>query len=269
MRIGLTRAKITWCPGCGNYGVLAALRRALEEVGAEPSRVVLVAGIGCHGRIADYLNVNSIHTIHGRVLPVAIGVKLANPALTVICHSGDGDAYAIGLGHLPHAARYNVPITLVVHNNMLYALTAGQASPTSPRGLRTRSTPHGQAEEPLNPILLALASGATFVARGFSGDVGKLAEILVRAMRHRGFAFVDVLQPCITFYDTYDYIREKAYYLEEEQHDARDLRRALSRALERDRIPLGVFYESERPTMLDRLPPPKCVELSELAERFR
>ncbi|RLE70121.1 MAG: 2-oxoacid:ferredoxin oxidoreductase subunit beta, partial [Thermoprotei archaeon] len=108
MRIGLTRAKITWCPGCGNYGILAALRRALEEVGAEPSRVVLVAGIGCHGRIADYLNVNSIHTIHGRVLPVAIGVKLANPALTVICHSGDGDAYAIGLGHLPHAARYNV-----------------------------------------------------------------------------------------------------------------------------------------------------------------
>jgi hypothetical protein len=162
-----TGVRPQWCPGCGNYGVLAAVRGALAELGLRREEVVAVAGIGCHGRVTEYLDVNAFHAIHGRAVPVAEGVKLANPKLTVLVHTGDGDAYAIGLSHLLHAARRNVGIKVIVHNNMVYALTTGQAGPTTPRGLRTRSTPYGNPEEPFNPLLLLLASGATFVAKGF------------------------------------------------------------------------------------------------------
>ncbi|OYT31080.1 MAG: 2-oxoacid:ferredoxin oxidoreductase subunit beta [Thermofilum sp. ex4484_79] len=249
-----TNTKITWCPGCGNFAILTALKRALENLGLEPEKVVIVSGIGCHGRISEYVNVNSIHVIHGRVLPVATGIKLSNHELTVIGHAGDGDAYAIGIGHLPHAARRNVDITYIVHNNMIFGLTTGQVTPTTPKGMKTRSTPYGNIEEPLNPILLALASGATFVARGFSGDLKHLTYLFEEGIKHKGFAFIDVLQPCVSFYDTYEYFRERVYRLENTDYDNTDFINAVHKALEwNERIPIGIFYKTHRSTLEDEL----------------
>ncbi len=249
--------KITWCPGCGNYAVLTAVKMALAELDIEPEKLVILSGIGCHGRIASYIKANSFHVIHGRVLPVAIGIKLANPELTVIGFAGDGDAYAIGIGHLPHAARRNVDITYIVHNNAIFALTTGQASPTTFKGARTRSTPHGNPEEPLNPILLALASGATFVARGFAGDVQHLKKLIVEAIKHRGFSFIDVILPCVVFSpygrgaEVYAKLKQKIYKLESVGHDPTNFEEAFKRALETDRIPIGVFYKAEKSTFED------------------
>ncbi len=260
-----TGRRPVWCPGCGNYAILAAFKKALTRLGLEPWKVVVISGIGCHGRVTDYLRTNGFHTIHGRVLPLATGIKLANPELVVVGFSGDGDAYAIGLGHLPHAARRNVDVTLIVHNNMVFGLTTGQATPTTPLGVKTRSTPRGNVEPPLNPILLALASGATFVARGFTGDIEHLAWLFEQAIRHKGFAIVDVLQPCVTFYNTYQYFRERVYKLEDEGHDPGDYEAALKKALEwGDRIPIGVFYRVSKPTyeqlLLRQKEPPVKVE---------
>lgn len=250
-----TRAKIRWCPGCGNFAILLAFKRALIELQIEPERVVVVAGIGCHGRIVDYINVNSVHTIHGRVIPIATGIKLANKDLLVIGFAGDGDAYAIGLGHLPHAARRNIDIKYVVHNNMIFGLTTGQVAPTSPKGMKTRSTPYGSLEEPLNPIIFALACGCTFVARGFSGELEHLKEIFKKALTHKGFTFIDVLQPCVVFNNTYEYFRKRVYKLEEVGHDPTNFKLAMERALEwGDRIPIGVFYSIKKPTLEDEIP---------------
>lgn len=268
-----------WCPGCGNFGILLALRKALAELGLKPEEVVIVTGIGCHGRISDYVRANAFHTIHGRVLPLATGIKLANPSLTVIGHAGDGDAYAIGLGHLPHAARRNIDITYIVHNNMVFGLTTGQVTPTTPRGVKTRSTPLGNPEQPLNPILLALASGATFVARGFSAEIDHLKELIKAGILHRGFAFIDVLQPCVTFYNTYKVLREKVYKLEEAGHDPSDFEKALKLATQQDdKIPIGLFYKTDAPTLEDAFPhamsPPPAlreptpVDLSRILRRF-
>lgn len=272
-----TGVRPQWCPGCGNYGVLAAVRAALAELGLRREEVVAVAGIGCHGRMTEYLDVNAFHAIHGRAVPVAEGVKLANPGLTVLVHTGDGDAYAIGLSHLLHAARRNVGIKVIVHNNMVFALTTGQAGPTTPRGARTRSTPHGNPEEPFNPLLLLLASGATFVARGFSDDVQHLKELIKRAIRHRGFAVVDVIQPCVVFYNVRQELKGRLYKLGGD-HDPSDFKAALERSLETDRIPLGVLYEVDKPAfeelVLDpRLPPPALrplakPDLGKLIARF-
>lgn len=234
-----------WCPGCGNYGLLAAAKAALAELGLKPEDVVAVAGIGCHGRMTEYLNVNAFHAIHGRAVPLAVGVKLANPDLKVIVHTGDGDAYSIGLSHLLHAARRNVGVTVIVHNNMIFALTTGQAGPTTPKGVRTRSTPSGNLEEPFNPLLLALASGASFVARGFSDDVQHLKELIKRALNHRGFAIIDVVQPCPTFFDVRSEIRRKVYKLE--GLNPSDFKAAMDLALDTERIPIGVLYEVEKP----------------------
>ena len=274
-----TGVRPQWCPGCGNYGVLAAVRGALADLGFRRKDVVAVAGIGCHGRMTEYLDVNAFHAIHGRAVPVAEGVKLANPKLTVLVHTGDGDAYAIGLSHLLHAARRNVGIKVIVHNNMVYALTTGQAGPTTPRGLKTRSTPYGSVEEPFNPLLLLLASGATFVARGFSDDVQHLKELVKRAILHKGFAVIDVIQPCVTFYDARQWFKERAYKLEDESHDPSDFRAALEKSLETERVPLGVIYEVEKPTfeelVLSREHPPLALRnlkvkqpLGKLLSRF-
>jgi len=265
-RIFDTGVRPQWCPGCGNYGVLAAVRAALAELGLRREDVVAVAGIGCHGRITEYLDVNAFHAIHGRAVPVGEGVKLANPKLTVLVHTGDGDAYAIGLSHLLHAARRNVGIKVIVHNNMVYALTTGQAGPTTPRGTKTRSTPYGNPEEPFNPLLLLLASGATFVARGFSDDVQHLKELIKRAILHEGFAVVDVIQPCVTFYDARQWFKERAYKLEEKSHDPSDFRAALEKSLEAERVPLGVIYEVEKPAFENLIlsheqPPPALKDL--------
>lgn len=260
-----TQRRPVWCPGCGNFAILSALRRALAELDLRPEDVVIVTGIGCHGRMSDYVRANAFHTIHGRTLPLATGIKLANPNLTVIAHAGDGDAYAIGLEHLPHAARRNVDITLIVHNNMVFGLTTGQVTPTTPQGVKTRSTPFGNPERPLNPLLLALASGATFVARGFSGEIEHLKELIKQGILHRGFAFIDVLQPCVTFFNTYQLFREKVFKIDG-SHDSTNFEAALKLAQLEDKLPIGVFYKVERPTLEDHFahamnPPPALREL--------
>lgn len=257
-----------WCPGCGNFGILTSIKSALVELGLEREEVVLVSGIGCHGKMTNYVKTNGVHSIHGRTLPVATGIKLANPDLTVICHAGDGDCYDEGWGHFSHTIRRNLDITLIVHDNMIFGLTTGQVTATSQEGFRTRSTPHGSIPPPLNPIAHALVSNGTFVARGFAGDPKHLQKLIVEAIRHRGFSFIDVFQPCVTwnYLNTYQWFREKVYKLEETEHDVADRAKALVKSLEwGDRIPSGVFYKEDRPTYRDNLPHIKGRPLTELA----
>ena len=274
-----TKAVITWCPGCGNFGILQAFKEALVELGLRREEVVIVSGIGCHGKIGNYVNVNSFHVIHGRVLPVITGIKLSNPELVVVGFAGDGDAYAIGLGHLPHAIRRNVDVTYIVHNNMVFGLTTGQVTPTSPLGFKTRSTPFGSPEEPINPITLALSLGATFVARGFPGRLSHLKSLIKQAIEHKGFAFIDVLQPCVAFNNTWKFYNERVYELEGEDHDPSDWKAAYEKALEwGNRIPIGLFYKEEKPTLRERLPQlageplvrrPLEIEIGKFLEEFR
>jgi len=252
-----TPATNTWCPGCGNFGILLCVKQAIVEAGLAQEEVVAVTGIGCHGKLTDYLNVNGFHVIHGRVLPVATGIKLANHDLTVIGFAGDGDAFNIGMGHFPHAARRNVDLVYVVHNNMIYGLTTGQVSPTSAQGMVTKTSPRGEWSRSINPLAQALVSGATFVARGFAGEPRHLRSLLVQAIKHRGFALVDVLQPCVSFnrVNTYDYFRERCYKLGEEGHDPGDWNKALAKAMEwGQRIPLGVFFKEEKPLFREGIP---------------
>ena len=247
----------TWCPGCGNFGILMAMKRAIIQLGLEREEVVAVTGIGCHGKVTDYIKVNGIHVIHGRVLPVATALKLANRGLTVIGFAGDGDAYNIGMGHFSHAARRNPDVTYVVHNNLIYGLTTGQTSPTSKKGHRTKSTPRGVFELAINPLTQALASEASFVSRGYAGDMHHLTELFKQAITHPGFALVDVLQPCVAWnqINTYDFYRERVYKLEEASHDPTDIIQAYERALEwGDRIPIGIFYKLERPVYQENFP---------------
>ena len=232
-------------------------KRALVQLGLERDQVVLVSGIGCHGKMVNYVNVNGFHGIHGRVLPLATGIKLTNPNLTVVGFAGDADCYDEGWGHFSHAIRKNIDITLIVHNNMVLGLTTGQTTATSQKGFKTKSTPFGSIPPALNPVAHALVSNGTFVARGYSGDMMHLTSLIVEAIKHRGFAFLDVFQPCVTFnyLNTYDWFKERVYKLEEERHDYTDRQKALEKSFEwGDRIPIGVFYREERPTYLDGLP---------------
>jgi 2-oxoglutarate ferredoxin oxidoreductase subunit beta len=253
-----TTAPNTWCPGCGNFAILNAIKpvlAALDEEGLVAiENVVLVSGIGCHAKIADYVNTSSFYTIHGRTIPVATGIKLANPELTVICFAGDGDAYAEGLDHLIFAAKRNVDITTIIHDNRVYGLTTGQYTPTSPSGFLGRSTPVGLEVPPINPLEIVFASGGSFVARGYSHGIELLKDIFRVAILHRGFSFVDVLQVCATFFNLYDYYNERVYTLEE--HDPQDRARAEEKMREWDYnsdgpIPLGIFYREEAPTFGD------------------
>lgn len=197
----------TWCPGCGDYGVLRALQKAAAELQLVPEQTVLVGGIGCSGKLAYYFRAYAFHGVHGRALPLATGIKLANPRLTVLVAGGDGDGYGIGLGHLLHAMRRDVDLTYIVMDNHIYGLTKGQYSATSRKGFRSRSSPGGSTEEPVHPLELALAAGCGFVAQGFAGDPDQLSHLLVNAIRYPGFALVNVLSPCVTFNheDTYDH----------------------------------------------------------------
>ena len=206
-----TRNTPTWCPGCGNFNLWKALKAAYAEVGWEFDEFAEVWGIGCHGNGADFTRAQGFHALHGRALPAATGLALSNPDLKVVVEMGDGDGYGIGLGHFLHSVRRNIDMTTIVHDNQVYGLTTGQTSPTSDIGMRTISTPYGVLEEPVNPVGLALAQGATFVARGFTGDVEHLTGLLVAAMQHKGFALVDVFQPCVTFnkIDTGTWFRER------------------------------------------------------------
>jgi len=248
--------KPAWCPGCGNFGILEALNRALIEMEIEPHQVLLVSGIGQAGKLPHYTRGNVFNSLHGRPVPPAIGAKIANPELIVIAVSGDGDAYGEGGNHFLHAARRNHDITYLVHNNQVYGLTKGQASPTSDVGFITKTTPYGAAS-PVNPIALAIVSGASFVARGFAGDIDHLSHLIKRSITHRGFALIDILQPCVSFNhkNTFQWYRERVYKLEDERYDPSDKKAALEKALIwGEEIPIGIIYEENLPVYEDQLP---------------
>ncbi len=271
-----------WCPGCGDYGILGAAEMALAEMGVSPENVVLFSGIGCHGKIAHFVRTSGIHTLHGRTLPYALGAKLANPSLEVLAFGGDGDGLGIGVGHYVHAGRRNVDIAYIIHDNGVYGLTKGQASPTLQLGLRTKSLPQANINAAVNPIALALVSGVTFIARSYAFDVRHLTDTIKKAIAHRGFAVVDVLQPCPTYND----INTRAWYSGEDRLDPETRKRLprvykveeegydplvqagmppkevfgkMAQALEKslewgDRIPIGVFYRDvTRSTYGDRI----------------
>jgi 2-oxoglutarate ferredoxin oxidoreductase subunit beta len=248
-----TNIKITWCPGCPNSQILVAFRGAVEDLVADGSlkleNLVAGAGVGCHGKISDYLHVNSINSLHGRIVPNLTGVKVANPALTVVGFTGDGDSFSEGFNHITHAARRNTDISMFLHNNQVFALTTGQATATSPKGYKGGTTPDGSPDDPMNPALIMLAVGATFVARTFASDIAKTKEIMKAAINHKGFAFVDIIQPCITFFDTREYYQERVQWIDE-SHDRTNLDAAfnLVRSGNESKVPLGIFYQVEKPT---------------------
>ncbi|MBN1189820.1 MAG: 2-oxoacid:ferredoxin oxidoreductase subunit beta [Dehalococcoidales bacterium] len=245
-----------WCPGCGNFGILSAVKKALVELQLEPHRLLFVSGIGQAGKFPHYLKCNLLNELHGRTLPAAAAAHIVNPALTVIAEGGDGDGYGEGGNHFIAAMVRNVDLTYLVHNNQVYGLTKGQASPTSDRGFVTKTTPSG-AGEPLNPLALAIASNASFVARGFAGDPDRLSRMIVMALQHRGFALVDILQPCVSFnhVNTYEFYSSRIYRLEDEKgYDPSDRVSAFKKSMEwGDRIPVGLFYRCERPLFEETL----------------
>ena len=263
---GLTPA---WCPGCGNFGILGGVKKALVELELEPKQVLLVSGIGQAGKMPHYLRGNVFNSLHGRPVPVAAAAKMINPELTVIAVSGDGDAYGEGGNHFLHAVRRNHDITYLVHNNQVYGLTKGQASPTSDEGYVTKTTLEG-APLPVNPVLLAIAAGVSFVARSFAGDAAHVAEMVKLGVKHRGFALIDILQPCVTFnrVNTFEWYRKRVYKLDA-SYQPGDRNAALVKAEEwRDSIPLGVIFQQERPVFGERLPERQSgVPLSELPSR--
>lgn len=252
-----TANKPTWCPGCGNYGMFEALKRALAELGWEKREFTMFWGIGCHGNGADFYDVQGLHALHGRAIPPATAYSLTRPDQHIIVEQGDGDGYGLGLGHFVHACRRNVRFTCITHNNQIYGLTTGQASPTTDHLMRTVSTPAGVLEEPVNPIGLALSEGATFVARGFAGDIPHLTALYVEALQHDGFALVDVMQPCVTWnkLNTFAWFRERVYKLEDEGWDTGDRAAALTLSLstfhgmtcspEECRVPIGIIFRQD------------------------
>lgn len=234
---------IAWCPGCGNFGILAVLKDVLAELGFKPAELVLVSGIGQAAKTPHYIRANFFNGLHGRALPSATGIKAANPKLVVIAESGDGDMYGEGGNHFIHTIRRNPDITNIVHNNMVYGLTKGQASPTSQPGFKTPIQIHGVFPESFNPIAVAIALNASFVARTFIGDRDHTREVLKMAISHKGYSLVDIFQPCVSFnkVNTYQWFKDKIYYLEE-SHNRSDRDEAFKRAIETDRLPLGIFY---------------------------
>jgi 2-oxoglutarate ferredoxin oxidoreductase subunit beta len=248
--------KPTWCPGCGDFGILNAVKQGLVEAGLAPHQVLIVSGIGCGSKLPDYAHVNGFMTLHGRPVPIATGAKLANHGLKVITVHGDGDSMGLGMGHFIHTARRNLDITDLIQNNQIYGLTKGQYSPTSDPGFITKTSPDGSIEMAANPLALALAAGATFVARGFAGDTKHLAGLIAQAVKHKGYSLVDILQPCVTFNkkNTYDWYRERVYNLEETGYKSNDRMAAFQKALEwGDRIPMGILYQVRLPTYEEQI----------------
>ena len=256
-----------WCPGCGDFGILGAIQMALADLQLDPWKVAIFSGIGCSGKTSHFINTYGIHTIHGRVLPFATGAKLANPDLEVIATGGDGDGYGIGAGHFVNTGRRNVDLTYIVFNNGVYGLTKGQAAPTLKRGLQTKSLPLPNVMDAINPLALAILSGYTFVARSYSYNLKHMKEVLVAAIRHRGTALVDVLQPCPTYNNihTKEWYQPRVYIMEEEYdgyirnpEDPEEVQTKKLGALAKseewgERIPLGVFYRVDLPTFEERL----------------
>ncbi len=250
-----------WCVGCGDFAIVGALKSALAELNIPHHQTVISSGIGCSGKVPHYINTYGFEGLHGRALPVASGIKLANHKLNVIAMGGDGDGYGIGAGHFVHVMRRTYDMTYIVHNNQIYGLTTGQASPTTQLGMKTKTTPGGVVEMPFNPLASAIIGGATFVGRSFAGDIIHLKTMMKEAISHRGFALLDVMQPCVTFnkLNTYDYFTKRCYKLQDAGHDPADKFKALEKALEDfhsgyEKIPIGVFYKESRQTYEDTLP---------------
>lgn len=255
---------IQWCPGCGNFGILMSIKKAIVKLGIDPKDVVVVSGIGCSGKLPHYIKTYGVETIHGRALPVASGVKLANKDLHVIVVGGDGDGYGIGMSHFIHSMRRNINLTYVVHNNEIYGLTKGQTSPTSVKGLKSVSTPNGAIETPVNPMALALTGGATYVAKGFAGDIEGLSDLIANGIKHKGFSLIDVAQPCVSYNPrmSYQWYQERVYDIKTVKgYKSKDRAWAMKQAMldQEEKIPVGLFYqnEKERETYIDDLPEDK------------
>lgn len=245
----------SWCPGCGNFPILKSVKQAFVELGLSPHQVLIVSGIGQSGKLPHYMRCNTFNGLHGRTLPVATGAKLANHELVVVAVAGDGDCYGEGGNHLIHTIRRNPDITVLVHNNQIYGLTKGQASPTTEAGMATKLQPGGVVLSPFNPVTLAVSQNAGFVARGFSGEISHLTELIKKAVNHRGFSIVDILQPCVTFnkLNTYSWYKERVYKLDE-NYNPEDMTQALKKGFEwGERIPVGIIYKNSRPAFEEQI----------------
>jgi 2-oxoglutarate ferredoxin oxidoreductase subunit beta len=252
----------TWCPGCGDHFIMGAFQLALKEMELDYDELLVVWGVGCAGNGADFIKVHGMHALHGRALSVATGAKLANPKLKVVVFGGDGDGYGIGLSHFIHSCRRNLDITYIVHNNQIYGLTTGQTSPTTEKGYCSKSTPSGVIEEPIRPMELALSSDATFVARAYYKEMHKMKDMMIHAMKHRGFSLIDVLQICPSFKrnNTEEFYNENTEELSEESHDRSDQAAAWAKAHDDSKLWHGVFYENpNKPTY--------CDEISQIREK--
>jgi len=262
----------SWCPGCGDYGVLKSVDMAFHELGLKNEDVIIVSGIGCNGRFPHNFRTYGFHTLHGRVLPIAQGINMTRPELCVVGIAGDGDAFAIGGGHVPHAARRNPDMTYIVLDNGIYGQTKGQPSPTTPLGYKTKVTPDGNPENPIDISKLALAYGVSFLGRGFPGKPNHLARLIAKGIAHKGFALIHVLNPCPTFHDTWKELAPKVIEIGSE-HDSADLDAAWKLVRRQDKIPIGIIFKQKRPTLAE---PTKAstridtkTEMKELLKSFR
>lgn len=246
-----------WCPGCGDHAILMAVKGAIADAGLEPHKTLIVSGIGCSSKLPHYVKTYGYHGIHGRPLPLATAMRLANHEMNIIVISGDGDCYGIGMCHFVHAIRRNVNLTLLVHDNQIYGLTTGQASPTSDPGMKTKTSPFGVVEASVRPLMISLASGGSFVARGFAGNPRHLRNLIVEGIKHKGLAHIDIMQPCVTFnrVNTFEWYRQRAYDLGQTAHDPSNWDAAMTKAAEwGDKIPIGILYRHERPTYEEMMP---------------
>ncbi len=262
--------KNTWCPGCGNFAIQGALAGAISNL--DKRKTVLVSGIGCHGKMADYLNINSFYSLHGRAIAAGAGIKLGNEELDVICSVGDGDAYSEGIAHLLHAARRNSNITVIVHDNHVFSLTVKQRTATSPQGFPGSTTPKGSVERPINPLELMLSMGASFVARGYSGKPQHLTRLILEGVKHQGFSFIEVLQPCVAWYNTYQSYNQRVYEMENEflfMEDAREKAKEWDYNNSEAKIPLGIFYKEEKETFEEQTGRSFFVDLESVLERTK
>jgi len=262
-----TKCNPTWCPGCGNFGIWGAFKNACVKKNWDNTNSVLVAGIGCHGNFINFIKLTSFEGLHGRAIPVATGIKLANHKLNVFVFSGDGDCLGEGGNHLLHASRRNHDLTVMIHNNELYSLTTGQTSPASPHGFKTKSTPLGNPDYPISPVTISIATGATFVARGYAGDIPNLTNLIIKANEHKGFSVIDVIQPCVTFNKDFDhkFFLENTYQLQ--NHDITNKEEAFKKSLEWGvkQIPLGIFYQVQKPSYEETVPQIKEKPLIEIS----
>ncbi len=245
-----TDTKITWCAGCGDYAVVSSLHKAAAMLNIPKHQLLVVSGIGCSSNLPNFIHSYGFHGLHGRSLPVAAGAKLANHGLKIVVTGGDGDGYGIGMGHFIHNARRNFDITYIVMDNEIYGLTTGQCSPTSERDMKTKSTPEGNHENPINPISIAISAGATYVARGFSGEPDHLTKLMADAIAHKGFSLIDVFSPCVTYnhQNTYPWFKERVYKLEDTDHPTDNFEKAMIKSLEWGaKIPIGLLYKTSKP----------------------